>query len=301
VQVSRSYSIHAALGAVALAFAAGCGGGEQSVASKSAAAYREAVASGRTIAAGHDHGHGGVDPATGTGVDHAGRDAAAAGAAVGHDAMDHGTPGARVAAGHDAAGHTTTSGGPADHRPMAGSAAGHEGHAAATASSSGQHGAMQHGTTASPSGDAHAGHAAPASPQRDAHAGHAAPVSPQHDAPPAMQHAPSADDPHAQHRAAAPAGTPSPMTDAPRTSREISRLGAGSALQPDRFDRPRPEPVAEAARAAAGAGHDGHDLRDTEPGEDHAHPSAAPAPDSPQTPPHDHGSNHTPPDGTRKQ
>ena len=216
--------------AMLLAFAliaAACGG-EESVASKSAAAYREAQAQGIPVGGGHDHGgHGptGTAAATdhsahGTGADaHAGMDhGAAAGGAVEHrghggaSAADHAAMGHSTGAANAHAGHGSTSRGTAaDHAAMGhGSSANdaHAGHGAPGRTTGADHAAMGHGS--SRRADAHAGHTATPSAHAqhgarttaaDAHAGHgAAPnAAATHDRHAGMQHPAPAATAHAQH------------------------------------------------------------------------------------------------------
>jgi Heavy metal binding domain len=204
-----------ALLAVAL-IAAACGG-EKSVASKSAEAYREAQAKGIAVGGGHDHGgHGATSPAAAT--DHSAH-ATATGAAAATDhsahgagadahagmnhgaapagAADHSAHGAPGAVDHAAMGHGTATSGHAGHTPSARGGAtdhaamghgttmnAHAGHGTATRAGGSSHAAMGHGTTADP----HAGHTATT--PTAAHAQHGGT-------------APAAADPHAQHRAPA--------------------------------------------------------------------------------------------------
>ena len=139
----------AAAGLVALAVLIGCGR-EESVASKSAAAFQEAQKEGKTFAgAGHDHGagqahdtHGAAGPAPAQGGEHHHSTAPEAD----HSAMGHG-------GGHSAEGHAT-----AQHEGHASPSAGHghTGHPQPTAPGH-DHGAVQ---PAAP-GHEHAGHPAP--------------------------------------------------------------------------------------------------------------------------------------------
>ena len=196
---------------------AGCGGRE-SVASKSAAAYREAQAKGLPAGGGHEHG--------------------------GHPATTTETTGRAVAAAADPhAGHDMTA---------RGKATDHTAHRAGSAVE--DHASMGHGASAATHASAtrasaaqHAGHKTSAA-TADPHAGHATTTTPtphaQHQAPRA-----SGGDPHAQHRT-----VPSPP-DAMTLSPGIQ---PGAALTPDAFDAPAPASVAEAARAAQGSGHEGH-------------------------------------------
>ena len=261
--------------------AAACGG-EQSVASKSAAAYREAQAKGTPVGGGgHDHSAHGAASTTGA-VDHSAHGATStAAAAIDHSAhagMNHG-------AATDHSGHAAT--GSVDHAAMGhGSAANaHAGHGATTRSGAVDHAAMGHGTAA----NAHAAHTATTAGavKHDQHAG--------------MQHgtASPAADPHAQHRAQTPAAqtdhsqhgtaptpaatnahahaqhgtTAAPATaSAPRSSTEIQRVHPAATLQRDAFDAPAAVSVSEAAKAAQGGGHEGHQTRGITPGTDRENP-----------------------------
>lgn len=288
--------------------AAACGG-EQSVASKSAAAYREAQAKGTPVGGGHDHGGhgaatttGGIDhSAHGTGADaHAGMNhgvpAAAAtdhsghasAGSVDHAAMGHGTA-ATAHAGHGAPARS----GAVDHAAMGhGTAApAHTGHGAPARSGAVDHAAMGHGTGAnahkgqtgtanghaqhgaSPAtGGAHGAHGTTPAPTRDQHAGM------QHgtQAPAASAHAghgtqsPAAD-PHAAHRAAGAPGAPT-VAAAPRSNSEMQRVRPAATLSGDAFDAPAPVSVSEAAKAAQGGGHEGHQARGITPGQDRENP-----------------------------
>jgi hypothetical protein len=226
-------------GIVALAALIGCGG-EESVASKSAAAFQEAQKRGETFGGeGHSHGgHGDMPPGgepsepmqheTATGEEHP---------------AGHGRPGEPTAAGmqhqddHGSMSHAqgahAASGGesPADHSAM-----GHGGGAQA-----GGHAAMGHGGSASPgrsgqsgqSGDTeeHAGHGTPAAQPSGGHAGHSMPEG----------------------------GTP------PAPGPELPTQPA-SILQPDPVDAPAATSVMDAQRSAemnqamsgGGGGHGGH-------------------------------------------
>jgi hypothetical protein len=211
-------------------------GGEQSVASKSAAAYREAQAKGIPVGGGHEHGAPAAT-ATTTPIDHSAHGTGA----DPHAGMNHGTgsPAAMDHSAHGAAnahaGHGTTANAHAGHRTTADAHAGH-GRAAnahaqhrASPATGGAHGA--HGTTPAATHDQHAG----------------------------MQHgtqSPAAD-PHAGHRAAVPPGT-STIAAAPRSNTEMQRLRPAATLSGDAFDAPAPASVSEAAKAAQGGGHEGH-------------------------------------------
>jgi hypothetical protein len=227
-------------------------GGDKSVASKSAAAYREAQAKGIPVGGGHEHG--GHQAATAT--DEA--DPRAAHDRTGTVAADHSAHGTMSAAdhatGHDMAGdahagHTSARGGGAmehgghggatavDHAAMghgisahAEQAPGHDTHGATTgAAAHDQHARMQHGTPAGAAG-AHAQHRQP---------------SP----------APA----HGQHGTVQPTGNALSVALKPPTSNaEMARTRPAATLQPDDFDVPVAIAVEEARKAAGGGGHEGH-------------------------------------------
>ena len=69
------------------------------------------------------------------------------------------------------------------------------------------------------------------------------------------------------------AGAPQ-VADAPNTSSEMTALRPSATLEVDRFDAPVPISVAEAAKAAAGMAHTGPNTVHTVPGEDQANPPA---------------------------
>lgn len=128
--------------AMLLALVAAACGGEQSVASKSAAAPREAQAKGIPAAGGHEHGgHAATD--TTASMDHS-----AHGTTATAGAMDHSAHGTGAANTH--AGHTTTPG---------------------TAASHDQHAGMQH-TASSAAADPHAHHGTPTATAQMDHSQH---------------------------------------------------------------------------------------------------------------------------------
>ena len=202
-------------------------GRQQTVASKSAAAYREAEAKGTAVSGGHDHGHH-VPAPTGTDaavMDHSTHgstaDAHAGHATPAAGATDHHAHGASVAADHAAMGH----GSPADAH------AGHDAHrTTARAAAHDGHAAMQHGTAAAATPDPHAHHRQPA--PATAHAGHGA----------ATQQPP-------------PAGAPTVVLGAPTSSAEMARTQPAATLRPDEFDAPAAIAVAEAEKAKGGSSH----------------------------------------------
>lgn len=199
-------------GAVLALLLSACGG-DQSVASKSAEAYHDAVREGKEIGTGHDHG-GHDAPGAAADIDHA------AAAADVHERMDHAaTPGAASSSmDHAAMGHVSASGSGAaiDHSAMGHGAASRRGaavgHSAMSRSATPRSGAttnqsaMGHGT-APPSGAA---------------VDHSA-----------MGHGPAGE----------------PLT-APVTSRQLAATEPGATLAPDSFDAPAPIAVSEANKAA---------------------------------------------------
>ncbi len=225
--------------AASLLILAACGG-KDSVASKSAAAYREAQAKGIPVGGGHTQ-HESAATATSAATDHSA-----------HGTMDHSA-------------HTATT----DHSAHR-ATTDHSAHAAATDSV--DHAAMGHGTAASahsvhaaasaPAGAGHAqhggGHAATASPG-GGHAAHAtASPSASHDQHATMQHGstPSAAaDPHAQHRTTATTPTAAP---APSSGTISTRIEPASTLRPDAFDAPVAASVAEAKKTGGTAAHGDH-------------------------------------------
>jgi hypothetical protein len=227
-----------------LLLTAACGG-EQSVASKSAAAYEEAKAKGIEVARGHEHGgHAATENAAET--DHAAHGTTGAAPA----AMDHSAHGAATTSvDHAAMGHSSAgSNAPMDHAAM--------GHGTITHSGTTEHSAMDHGTSGSATDHAAMGHGAAA----DSHSGQNAPdAHAQHGvAMPATQHA------GMQHNAQSPAhaehATP-PVTNVatvPRSNTEIRGVQPSETLRADAFDAPAASSVSEAAKAAQAGGHEGH-------------------------------------------
>ncbi len=224
---------------VALGVIMACGG-EQSVASKSAAAYRDAKAKGIPVGGGHEHGgHEAVTATGGTAaMDHSAH-GTGADPHAGHDmtagTAEHAGHGAMSATDHAAMGHDTPTGAHAQHGAAAGSA------------SRDPHAGMQHGTTSgTPSGtsDAHAEHRQPATTAQADHSQHGAAQ---------MQTPVSGTNAHAQHGASGGAATrPNIVAPAPRSNAEMGNVQPSSTLQPDAFDAPSPLAVAEAAKAARG-------------------------------------------------
>jgi hypothetical protein len=235
---SASIAIAAGLGLLTLI---ACGGHE-TVASKSAAAYREAAAKGTPIGHGEHGGHENSPAGTSsqsTAEPHAMHDgdATSTGAHVlthdampGHD-MSHGTM------DHSSTNYTDTM----DHSVM-------------------NHAAMNHAAGASDDHASHAGtgrvHAATGHDMSAAD--HAAMNHGQ--APHAAHASTTATSAGHDHSAMKPAsGTISPATSA--TPAPNGKVGAGGMLKPDAFDAPAVTSVDEASRAAGGhsTGHDSHD------------------------------------------
>ena len=239
---------HALLPAIVLTLACG---GEQSVASKSAAAYRQAQSKGLPVGGGHEHGgHAATATATSTtaetGIDHSAHGATASAA---HATMDHGATPSETHAGHGAAATSH-----AQHGRSAMAASGHDQHAMPSVASTTDHSTMQHGTTDHRTMQ-HG--TTPASP--DSHA----------------QHRPSSATAHAQHGVTSASGrTASPIAPitAPQSNAEIRGVQPSATLQRDAFDAAAPRSVSEASKALAGGDHDGHETRGITPGQDHENP-----------------------------
>ena len=245
----------AAVGLVVLAALMGCGG-EPSVASKSAAAFRESQKKGETFeGSGHSHGRGAATPGGQQALSEA-----APGADAGND--EHAT--------HEA-GHGSAEESAADHSAM-GHGADHQaaGHAPGRSGSSAQGTAQgNHGNHSAHGGMAHG--QSPAAPSRDVgHAGHgaapsAAPVAPEvhnhgaHGAQGSAPQPPSSGAGHAGHSAA-----PEVVPDAPAPAVEVPSPGQpASTLRPNALDAPATTSVTDAQRSADMAegmagGHGGH-------------------------------------------
>ena len=218
-------------------------GGRESVASKSAAAYREAQESG--TAAGGGHEHGGHQAAPSPPVDHSAHATATTDAHAGHDMANadhaaHGT--AEGGAGHatDHGAHTTTGSG--DHSAMqhATPAAATDHGAHSTTTGAGDHSKMRH---AAPSMD-HSAHDTSHPPAQGAARDAATTAG----GTPALHEV----DDHSQHSASGrrgagvtAGGTPPPL----RSSDEMGRLDPAATLRADAFDAPAPVSVSEAAKA----------------------------------------------------
>jgi len=238
---------------VALALLLTACGGKESVASKSAAAYREAQAKGIAVGGGHDHGgHEAATATSGTAdMDHAAHDRTAGGTA-----MDHAAHGKGGAADHAAMGHGTP-----DHTAHRGTS---EAHA--------QHAGMQH--TAATGADPHAQHRQPAASTQMDHG--------QHGATPAT--GTETTDPHAQHQVGGATAAAPIVVAAPRSNADMRDVQPSATLQPDAFDAPAPISVSEAAKATQGGGHEGHQIQQAPmPAADHNRHGAAAA--TPRTKP----------------
>lgn len=218
-------------------------GRKETMASKSAAAYRDAQAKGIPVTGGHEHGGHetattttGMEPmdhsAHSTGTDpHAGHNMTADGmadhtahgamSATDHATMSHGGA-AGAHAGHTAAGGTATKHSAhrtmtaADHAAM-GHGTANDAHAAMTGTAADQHAGMQHGTS-TPAVNAHAGHGAMQQPAADASR---------------------------------------VVLGAPTSNAAAAHMRPGATLQPDAFDTPAPSAVEEAQKAG-GVRHEGH-------------------------------------------
>jgi hypothetical protein len=262
---------------LAAALVAGACGGETSVASKSAAAYREAEAKGAPLGGGHDHG-GHAATETSATADHSGHGAAATRGATDHSA--HGT-GADAHAGmnHGTAANTAAStSGSVDHSAHGGAttshaAAGHGGgatNAHAGHSATADHAAMGHSTARTST--THARHAAVAAAAQHAqHGTQAVAGRTDHSQHGAVQATPAGASTHANH--ATTAGRPATVIQvAPRGSSEMHPTQPATTLRPDPFDAPAASSVSEAAKAAQGGGHAGHEARGITAGEDDENP-----------------------------
>ncbi len=224
-----------AAGLVALVALIGCGA-EESVASKSAAAFEEAQKKGETFGGdGHAHGGHGTEPTAPMPPETA-TDEAHAGHGDGHTESQTGAPTAAGPHQHDPANVGHAQGAPpANHSTMGHGGGAHAGGQAAAAGAGHQgegHASMNHDTGAAPDqqgGTAgHAGHGAP-SPQAPAgHTGHSPSTS----------------------------GTPaSPVAELPTQPANI--------LRPDALDAPAATSVLDAKRSeemnqAMSGGHGGH-------------------------------------------
>ena len=261
--------------ALVMALVAAACGGEKSVASKSAAAYRDAQAKGIPVGGGHEHG-GHAATGTTASMDHSAHGTTATGGAMDHSAhgtgadahagMNHGTT-ATAAMDHSAHGGTAV----VDHAAMghgtSRSTTAHAGHTATTNAHAG------HGATAAPA-NAHAGHTAPtaAADPHAQHGTHPATAQTDHSQHGSMQTPATAGaNAHAQHGSAVTAPSVAP---APRSNADLQRVQPAATLRGDAFDAPAAVSVSEASKAAqGGGGHEGHGgTRGIIAGEDHENP-----------------------------
>lgn len=238
--MDRSKRSPAALiaGGLVLAALGGCGR-EQTVAGKSAAAFREAQKRGEAFeGAGHSHGHGATTPGGGHAGHHAGAGAAPPEETTAGTMHDHGDHGAAT---HAEAGHGTAAGA-------------HAGHSA-----------RGHGSATHAGGSGSAGHRAQgAEHQSGGHAGHSGMHHGQSPAAPVGQTSGGPTRPdetgHAGHGAMPPAA---PSTSAPASALPSPGQPA-QTLRPDPLDAPAATSVLDAQRSAemaqgmAGGGHGSH-------------------------------------------
>jgi hypothetical protein len=229
-----------AIAAVALAAAAGCRR-EPTTASRSAAAYDEAVKKGEPLEAGDGHDHDGHapsaagEPAETSESAHAGHAAAGAPAGDGRGHADHAATG-RAGMDHSAMDHdhAAPSRDGRSHGPAA-----HTGHSATTAAAPGAAGHADHaGMQGAPSGGTgHQAHGAPPQARSASGPPEAAPMT-EH---PAMGHAPGP----------VPAPSPEPGSKAAVPGQPAE------TLRNDTLDAPAATAVRDAARArdAASSGH----------------------------------------------
>jgi uncharacterized protein involved in copper resistance len=224
----------AAIASAALLLAA-CGG-KDTMASKSAAAYREALAKGTQPTSGQEHGgHAtteagtgeGMNHATMTGMDHsqmAGMDHSQM-PGTDHSKMDHSQMAHSQMTGMD---HSTMSG--MDHSKM-------------------DHSQMDHSKMSGTDHSAMAGMDHSKMTGMD----HSTMAGVDHSKMTGMDHS------QMQHGAAAAAsGAVNVTLDAPNTNAEMARTQPATTLQSDAWDAPAPSAVSETQKAAGGGGHKGH-------------------------------------------
>jgi hypothetical protein len=237
-------------------------GRNETMASRSADAYREAREKGEVVGGGHEHGGHEVATATGgtaavdpsahaaTTDQHAGHDMTSHGttgddAHVSKPGTDHRAHGSMPATDHAAMGHPIISGAHAAHSPARGSTMDHGDQGRAPGADHTQHGGL------SGAGADHSAHAPRATTAaQDPHAGmqHGTSTSTTAHA----QHPPSGPD-HAGHGAVPPVtGSPSTVPNVPASSAEMARAQPAATLRPDPFDAAMPVAVAEARKATAG-------------------------------------------------
>lgn len=282
---------------VAAALIAAACGGEQSVASRSAAAYREAQAKGTPAGGGHDHGshaaaaetagtaeHGahGAHGAHATSTGDVAADHAAHGTVAGaHAGMNHGAAGGAMDhSAHGGAGapdHAAMTPGHAQHGASTSATNAHAAHTSTPAAAHDRHAGMQHAAPSAAAG-AHAQHGAQTPAAQVDHSEHGPVPSP----------ATAGADSHAQHGAA----TPSAPAEAPRSINAMQRVQPAATLRGDAFDAPAAASVSEAAKATHGGSHEGHATRrGITPGQDRENPPTpmpATRDGSAKAPPADH-------------
>lgn len=230
------YFIHLLAGTGIVLLIAGCGG-RDTVASKSAAAFREAEATGKPVRGGHHHG---AEPAVQT----------TTAMAVDHSMHQHGADAA-------APGQATHSTGSTDHTSMTHAESGAPSHRHGATPTHAEHGAAHARTAAT-----HAEHAASSPAQAGGHADHrrgepgTSPVAeqPSHvSSPAASQHHghPMPGDTRAGHAVTGVAPA------LPVTSRAMEAAQPSATLRQDPFDAPVAVSVSEAKKAGEGS-HRGH-------------------------------------------
>jgi hypothetical protein len=203
-------------------FALSCGG-KQSMASKSAAAYRDAVAKGIPVGSGEHGGHAAaVESSAEAGGGHDNM------AGMDHSQMQHGSSSSMASMPGMQHGSTAGMSG-MDHSKMHGSS-----------QSMTKMPGMQHGSMAEMSGMDHS------QMQHGSTGAKATMPGMQHGSMPGMSNMPGM-----QHGATAVA----PVPPAPTNSSAIAKLNPSATLSPDSFDQPAPSAVSEANKAGAEGGH----------------------------------------------
>ncbi len=258
-----------------LVFVTACGG-KETVASKSAKAFREAQAKGVAVggeahgghAAGEEHStmtgmdHStmtGMDHSTMTGMDHSTMTAGGAMAGMDHSKMN--MPSGQSMTGMDHSKMNMPSG-----QPMAG---------------------MDHSKMNMPSGQSMAGmdHSnMPGMQPRGTTQGQQPMAGMDHSNMPGMQHGttpqgqqPMAGMDHSNMPGMQQGTTPRPVVNPPTTNAEIQRLRPASTLKGDMYDAPAAVAVSEAIKASQGGSHEGMEMRGITPGTDRENPPT-PAP-----------------------
>lgn len=238
--------------AVGLVLVASCGG-KQTVASKSAEAFREAQKKGIAVGGEAHGGHAaGEEHATMTGMDHSTMTGTDHSTMTGMDhskmaGMDHSTMPGMDHSKMPGMDHSRMSG--MDHTKMAGAD-----HSKMTGM---DHSQMQHGQQPMAGMD-----------HSQMQSGQQPMTGMDHGSMPGMQHG------------AAAAVRP---VKPPTSNAEILAVQPASTLQGDPFDAPAPAAVSEAAKASQGGGHEGMEMRGITPGEDRENPPT-PAPAIRDTP-----------------